>query len=141
MRSSLFTPSAGRHPGTTAAVLDFWLDERVYQPVVCPMLLEELEEVLSRPKFQALEPSVVHLLLDRLRTESDYVEDPLVESGVTDDPDDDYLVALARQAGASFIVSGDPHLHVRETVGVRVLHPREFLDRISQIPDRGDFSE
>jgi len=29
--------------GTTAAVLDAWLEHQAYDPVVCPVLLDELE--------------------------------------------------------------------------------------------------
>jgi predicted nucleic acid-binding protein len=48
------------------------------------------------------------------------------------DPDDDYVVALASEAGADAIVSGD--LDLREAVGlpVEVLTPRETLARLSE---------
>ncbi len=54
-----------------------------------------------------------------------------VAPGLTPDPKDDYLVALARSAAAHFLVSGDPHL--TELVNPRppVLTPRAFLDIVS----------
>ena len=54
----------------------------------------------------------------------------MVEPGVTPDPDDDYLVALARQAGADCVVSGDPHLKQAALTDMEVLTPAEFLDRL-----------
>lgn len=57
--------------GTTAAVLDAWLDQRRYDPVVCPALLGELEEVLARPKFAVVGHEVVAGVIDRLRSEGD----------------------------------------------------------------------
>jgi len=36
--------------------------------------------------------------------------DPPPQPGLTPDPKDDYLVALARAAGAHWLVAGDPHL-------------------------------
>lgn len=120
--------------GTTAAVLDAWLDRRAYEPVVCPTLLGELEEVLSRPKFASLGQDVVAQLVGRLRTEGDLVNDPVVQAGVTADPDDDYLVALARETKADFLVSGDRHLREAGLPDVVVLSPAEFLARLPQ-PD------
>ncbi len=47
--------------------------------------------------------------------------------GLTADPDDDYLVALARAAGADYLVSGDRHLLELTDPEPPVLTPREFL--------------
>ena len=116
--------------GATAAVLNAWLDRRAFEPIVCPQLLSELEEVLARPKFELLSRAVVVQLVERLRTEAELTEDPMVEPGVTPDPDDDYLVALARQAGADCVVSGDPHLKQAALTDMEVLTPAEFLDRL-----------
>ena len=46
-----------------------------------------------------------------LRTDGAPANEPVVVPGVTSDPDDDYLVALARENNADGIVSGIPHLH------------------------------
>ena len=46
---------------------------------------------------------------------------------MTADPDDDYLVALAREAKADFLVSGDRHLREAGLPDVVVLSPAEFL--------------
>ncbi len=118
--------------GTTAAVLDAWLDRRAFDPVVCPALLAELEEVLSRPKFASIGQDTVTQVIERLRTEGATSADPVVEPGVTADPDDDYLVALARSAGADCLVSGDPHLKDAVLPDVEVLTPGEFLARLSR---------
>ena len=77
---------------------------------MCPALFAELEHVLMRPKFRpyvtAPEVLAYVALLQRL---SSIEPDPEVEAGLTPDPGDDYLIALARVAGSHFIVSGDPH--------------------------------
>jgi putative PIN family toxin of toxin-antitoxin system len=109
--------------GTTAAVLDAWLDRQTYDPVVCPTLLAELEEVLSRPKFASLGRDVVITLVSRLRTEGVLADDPEVQPGVTADPDDDYLVALAREVGADCLVSGDPDILESDLEDLVVLGP------------------
>ncbi|MGH9917925.1 MAG: putative toxin-antitoxin system toxin component, PIN family [Nitrososphaerales archaeon] len=119
--------------GTTAAVLDAWLERRACEPVICPTLLGELEEVLARPKFSSVGHEVVSGVLERLRTDGDSRGDPEVEAGVTADPGDDYLVALAREAQADCLVSGDPDLHEVNIEDVEVLTPAEFLARLQEL--------
>jgi predicted nucleic acid-binding protein len=91
--------------------------------VVCPTLLAELEEVLSRPKFASLGRDVVITLVSRLKTEGVLADDPEVQPGVTADPDDDYLVALAREVGADCLVSGDPDILESDLEDLVVLGP------------------
>lgn len=79
--------------------------------VVSPLLLAELNEVLRREKFRRyvdLERAVEYVEL--LRRESLQVADPEgAPSPRSADPDDDYLIALARRENA-VLVSGDRHL-------------------------------
>ncbi len=61
------------------------------------------------------------------------VDDPPTDgTPITDDPDDDFLVALAEAVGADALVSGDPHLTTLQRTGVTVLTPRRALDIISE---------
>lgn len=55
--------------------------------------------------------------------------DPSSEPGLTCDPKDDYLVALALASDADWIVSGDADLLELDTPDVPVLSPRAFLER------------
>ena len=48
---------------------------------------------------------------------------------ITRDPDDDYLVALAR-AARGVLVSGDRHLLEAHVADVEILSPREFPARL-----------
>ena len=97
--------------GTTYAVWRRWLDDAsAYMPVTCPMLLAELEKVLARPKFASIAADTRQDALDRLSRDAEFVEDPPVVVGATDDPKDDYLVALAKAAAVDGVVSGDPHI-------------------------------
>jgi uncharacterized protein len=57
------------------------------------------------------------------------VEDPPADPGLTPDPGDDYLVSLARAAGALCIVSGDAHLRQLADAVPPVLSPGEFIER------------
>jgi len=95
-----------------------------------PLLLAELDRVLRRPKFSRwIEPPQITALVDALEEAATLVPDPPAQPGLTADPGDDYLVALARAAGADCIVSGDAHLTGLVDARPPVLTPRAFVDR------------
>jgi putative PIN family toxin of toxin-antitoxin system len=100
---------------------------------VCPSLLTELERVLLRPKFRpyvtVAEARAFVALLGRL---AEVHPNPAVQPGLTPDPGDDYLVALARAVRVHFLVSGDQHLLKLKVPQPPVLTPRAFLECIEQ---------
>jgi putative PIN family toxin of toxin-antitoxin system len=121
--SALLSPKGG-----PAQILDQWADGD-FDLVVSPLLLAELEKVLNRPKFHASIDSVhIDALLTGLVEDAVLVDDPSPQPGLTPDPGDDYLVALARKADAQCIVSGDAHLTQLVDASPPVLTPREFLE-------------
>lgn len=116
--------------GTPADALDRWRDGE-FDLVVSPALLDELQRVLLRRKFRryATEEDV-RVFVSALGQEAVMVEDPPPSpEPVTDDPKDEYLVLLARAAGADALVSGDVHL-TRLAVEPPVVTPAEFLRRL-----------
>ena len=47
---------------------------------------------------------------------------------VHDDPDDDKIVACALEAGADYIISGDPHLlNLKHYRDIQIVTPKAFL--------------
>jgi uncharacterized protein len=90
-------------------------------------ILDELREVLQRPKFgfsaqQAL--SVVEELSDLCEV----VSPSKRVYAVKNDPDDNRILECALQAKADVVVSGDAHLLALSThEGVRILSPSDFL--------------
>jgi uncharacterized protein len=116
--------------GTPAQILLRWRDGE-FDLVMSPSLVEELERVLARPKFEKyLTPAEAAAYVSMLVEEGVMVTDPAPQPGLTPDPGDDYLVALARAAGAAVLVSGDPHLTELERPEPPVLTPRRFLERL-----------
>jgi putative PIN family toxin of toxin-antitoxin system len=103
-----------------------------FQLITSAFLLQELEDVLLRPKFERyITPVGIVDLLHALRQASVFVDDPQPRSvPATTDPDDEYLVALAEAANVDVLVSGDPHV-LRASTAVRVVTPREFLDALA----------
>jgi putative PIN family toxin of toxin-antitoxin system len=116
--------------GAPRALLALWL-EGGFELIGSPQLLAELERVLLRKKFRfyLTEPEVREFLELLLRFAT-IVPDPPPLPGVTPDPKDDYLVALARSSGARVLVSGDHHLCDLADPQPPVLTPRAFLSRL-----------
>ena len=113
--------------GAPARILLAWM-EGVFELVVSPKLLSELKAVLLRPKFRpyvAVEEAEAYVSL--LERRASTVTDPQPIGGLTPDRNDDYLVNLARAAGAHFLVSGDTHLTGLRRSRPPVLDPRAFL--------------
>jgi putative PIN family toxin of toxin-antitoxin system len=117
-------------PGAPAEALDAWRDG-AFDLVVSPLLLDELEEVLLRPRFsEYASPDQVRAYVDALAVEGVAFDDPEDRAHVTRDRDDDNLFALAVAARADFIVSGDKDLTSVPSPPCAVLTPRAFLDRL-----------
>jgi uncharacterized protein len=106
-----------------AAISDQW------QLVVSPHLLAELDEVLHRDKFRrrlSVDEAETHVNV--IRGLAEIVPDPpLPWPAATRDPDDDYLVALARAASVDFLVSGDVHLTELTDLVPPVFTPAQLL--------------
>jgi len=78
-----------------------------------PAIMEELREVLGRPKFRlrirTLQTSVSKVM-ESLLSIVEVVQDSPIEPVIKRDPDDDKILACAIAAQADWIVSGDDHL-------------------------------
>lgn len=109
--------------------------------VVSPLLLDELRDVLARPRFRRWVKRCHRRRVRRgTHRAATIIDDPPGVPGLPPDPDDDYLIALARVAEADYLVSGDRHLTGISDPIPPVLTPREFRDRLNEppsIPDRG----
>lgn len=119
--AALLTPD-----GPPAALVEAVRSERL-EIVVSPMLLGELVGVLTRPKFRVYTTiEEAHDYVDGLARVAITVADPASGEPLTTDPDDDYLVRLARVSGADLLVSGDRDL-LEATVDLEVVTPRAFV--------------
>ncbi|HEX5481839.1 MAG TPA: putative toxin-antitoxin system toxin component, PIN family [Terriglobia bacterium] len=116
--------------GAPRALLRAWLDG-VFELLVSPALLAELGRVLERQKFRCYaserDARLYVIFLKRFGTLCPDAESP---SRLSPDPGDDYLLTLAQNQGADFLVSGDPHLCHLERTEPPVLTPRAFLNRL-----------
>ncbi len=112
-------------------VVQAWADRR-FDLITSPRLLDELARVLARPKLaRYITPATTASFVSALERDAVLAQDPTDVPPATRDPDDDYLVALARAAGAQIIVSSDRDLLEAEVGDIAVLSPRDFLARCS----------
>lgn len=105
--------------------------EGAFEIIVSPRLLEELGTVLRRPKFRRYATvEEADAYVSYLRTIGIPWDDPPPSAQrLSEDPDDEYLIDLARDARVDALVSGDPHLlALRPSIPVR--GPREFLESL-----------
>jgi putative PIN family toxin of toxin-antitoxin system len=103
-----------------------------------PELLAELDDVLSRPKFtKRLEVAGVTAaeLVTGYAALARVVRLGPVEAVISDDPDDDVVLATAVAARAEIIVSGDHHLlTLGQHKGIAILSAVEMLARLQPPP-------
>lgn len=94
-------------------------------------ILEETEEVLNRKhikkKYKLTDKQIKEYIV-ALQQSCILTKPTDIERVIKDDPDDDIVLAMAKQAKANYIVSGDPHLtKLKAHEGISILTPAQFL--------------
>lgn len=99
--------------------------------VVSPASLAELHRVLAYPHIRRrlqYSDEQIEGYMAYLEQTAILLTPRLTVQAVPDDPDDDRFVALALEAQAPYLVSGDKHLlSVGHYAGVTILKPAAFL--------------
>jgi uncharacterized protein len=89
-----------------AALLDF-----DFEAIVCPRLIGEFRHALTNDYFrERFDSDDLAEIVANVEEAAIKYDDPQEIEALLRDPDDDYLVALAREAGADVIVTGDRDL-------------------------------
>ena len=101
--------------------------------VTTSAILEEVREVLARPKFVARMRTLstsVDELMESLLSLVQIIQEPKVTPVVLRDPDDDKFVACALAARVRWIISGDGHLlSLGRHKNIRIVTPQQFWAR------------
>jgi putative PIN family toxin of toxin-antitoxin system len=117
--------------GPSGPLVRVWTEE-AFELVVSPRLLEELHGVLGRERFRRwITLDEADAFVAAIGVDAILLDGLPAETGLTPDPDDDYLVGLARSAEADHLVSGDRHLLDLIDASPPVLSPRAFLELLS----------
>ncbi len=124
--------------GAPRRILDAARDGRI-QIFSSAALLNELEDVLRRPKLAArlaLIGTTPRALVDEYLALPGIVSPAPLETPVSDDPDDDAVLACALAVQAAAIVSGDDDLlKIGVFANIPILTASAFLTRLAS--DRG----
>jgi putative PIN family toxin of toxin-antitoxin system len=125
--SVLVSAFIGRPDAGPGRVVSAWREGR-FTLISSPLMLEELADVLGRPKFERWAgDGRGAAFIAGLATLSDHYSDPEDGPSGVRDPKDEYLVALARLAGADALVSLDLDLLEAPLDDLTICRPFEFL--------------
>lgn len=107
------------------------------KPITSREILEETEEVLNRnhikKKYKATDKQIKQYIAV-LQQNCVLTRPTITVKVVKDDPDDDIILTIAKQAKANYIVSGDPHLtKLKEYEGIPILTPAQFIKILVKI--------
>ncbi|MDZ8225906.1 putative toxin-antitoxin system toxin component, PIN family [Nostoc sp. ChiVER01] len=104
------------------------LFEETIQIVVCEEILEEIILVTQRPKLQKYFPSnKVNELIQVLRTIGLFIN-IMSEVYLCQDAKDNYLLALAKDSNANFLLTGDQDLlEIKKFENTEIITYQEFL--------------
>lgn len=109
-----------------AAILDLVLQKKV-RASVSRAVLEELEQVLRRPKFD-FGPRKIGSFLVLLKSRTHLVSPHKTVDICREDPSDNRLLECAEAARAEFLITGNKSHFPSRYASARVVNPREFWD-------------
>lgn len=93
------------------------------------VILEEVEEVLQRPKFKY--PSqMIDLVITEIQNIAKIVTPRKNINYIKDDPEDNMILECAVESKADYIISGDEHLlNIKKYKNIQILNAAEFLEK------------
>jgi uncharacterized protein len=117
--------------GAPARLVELWLEGEV-EFVVCKTLLDEVQRTLNQPRISSRVASEDAVRFVRLLQElGEVVADPEGAPPIhSDDPGDDYLLALAARERTP-LVSGDAHV-LALSDRLPISSPRAFLEQLER---------
>ena len=116
------------HGDICMRLLDLW-ESRRFVLVTSPQLIDELREVLKRPKMRThVEAAEAQALLAALELDAVVVPGEVTLPGATRDPKDDKVLACALEGEAELVVTLDPDmLSLVAFRGMRIISPVQFV--------------
>jgi uncharacterized protein len=116
--------------GRLAPLVKLW-QEGAIVPAISRETFDEFRAVLGYPRFALTETEIQAIIEDEILPFFDVVEITEKVAGVCRDPYDDKFLAVAVNAGAVFLVTGDQDLLVLERFrDVEIITPRLLFDRL-----------
>jgi putative PIN family toxin of toxin-antitoxin system len=94
---------------TLSQLIDLWEDDQFFY-VTSTEILQELEEVVNRPKLRVYIKGDPTTLIVTIKNDALIVPGEFKLTGICRDPKDDKFIACAVEGGANYIVTGDKDL-------------------------------
>jgi len=120
--------------GLQRQLIDAWR-QRAFLLLLVPGQIDELAEILSRPKIKKryrIDPRDREAFLQLFRLDTVLLPH-MTAPGVCRDPDDDYLLGCAAAGRADYLVTGDEDLlSIGRYRDVTILSARDFLAIIAR---------
>lgn len=128
--------SAAISKGPSHRIVAAWLRDERFELVICERLVAELRSVLvDRPRLRKwISLEAAELYVARITTAADIQPDPQPGPALSRDPDDDYVIYLARAHRADLIVSGDADLLEWVEQDPPVMTPADFEEQMNEQP-------
>jgi putative PIN family toxin of toxin-antitoxin system len=100
---------------------------------ISPALLNEYETVLKRPRFKLGHKETAELI-EKIKQKAVMVT-PTKELTILEaDETDSRILECAAKAKADFVITGNKrHFPFEEFKGIKILTPREFINKISEL--------
>lgn len=100
---------------------------------ISPALLNEYETVLKRPRFKLGHKETAELI-EKIKQKAVMVT-PTKEVRILEaDEPDNRILECAAKAKADFVITGNKrHFPFEEFKGIKILTPREFINKISEL--------
>ncbi len=125
--------------GPPGQILVAWLQGKA-ELATSPVLLQELEGVLQRPrikKLQRLSPDEIAQLVKLIAQAAVIAPGRRRVRAIKDDPSDNHVLSAALEAKADYIVSGDHHLlTLRSYCGIKIVQPGSFSLSSQEHPEQ-----
>lgn len=121
-----------RRDSVPGRILEAWFDD-YFVLLTHDLQLEELRTVTRRPQIRSLiRPAEAGRLVNQLRADAELVT-PLPATRRSNDPADDFLLAICDGGRADYLVTGDKAglLNLATHRGTVILTARAFLDVIT----------
>jgi putative PIN family toxin of toxin-antitoxin system len=129
--NTLVSGSISPHGDSPPCLLYADLAGTRFELIVCPELLAEIGEALRKPYFlEQIGESAVDDIVAGITEAATVLEDPRDIEAVLRDPEDDYLLALACQANAEAIVTGDRDLLDHADLKPPAINPRKACELV-----------
>lgn len=121
--------------GVPAQIMNRWRSQE-FTLVVSPQLLSEYEEVLNRDnvmRFTGLTVQENSQYIQEIRDRAYIASGTLTLNVLTNDPDDNMVLACAQEGMATHLVTKNvKHFPPQEYQGTKIVIPKEFLDQLNQ---------